>query len=128
MRLLPFLLLTACAAGSAREADLSEELAGRSAGPPQDCITASTGAAWYPAIRSDFWSDAAATRSGNRLAATCPALRPTATLIVEVHGTQYCPGRPFRMVEPGQSIPGRPASSALRRPGAASVSTSGRLS
>ena len=42
----------------------------------------------------------------NRLRATCPALRPTSTLIVEVHGSQYCRGDRFRTIEPGQSIPG----------------------
>ncbi|HEX8573259.1 MAG TPA: hypothetical protein VF759_10965 [Allosphingosinicella sp.] len=106
MRLLPLLLLTACAAGPAGEADLSEELAGRSAGPPQDCVPASTLGNLAPRDSMTL-----AYRSGdtiwlNRLAATCPALRPTSTLIVEAHGSQYCRGDRFRTVEPGQSIPG----------------------
>jgi hypothetical protein len=106
MRLLPCLLLAACAAGPAREADLSEELAGRSAGPPQDCVPASAGAGLAPRDSMTLVYRRGDTIWLNRLAATCPALRPTATLIVELHGSQYCRGDRFRTVEPGQSIPG----------------------
>ena len=43
--LLPLLLLVAaCASGPAGEADLTAELAGRTAGPARDCVPTSTGA------------------------------------------------------------------------------------
>jgi hypothetical protein len=106
MRLLPILLLAACATGSAGEADLSRELAGRSAGPPQDCVPASAGDSL---VARDPWT--LVYRRGdtiwvNRLAAACPGLDRAGTLIVEVHGSQHCRGDPVRAVEAGQSIPG----------------------
>ena len=42
----------------------------------------------------------------NRLEAPCPGLRPLDTLIVEVHGGQYCRGDHIRGLEPGSNIPG----------------------
>jgi hypothetical protein len=107
MRLLPLVLIaSACAAGAAREADLSSELAGRSAGPPQDCVGTSTDAGL--AVRD---SQTLVYRRGdaiwvNRLAAACPGLDPMSTLIVDAHGSQYCRGDPIRAVEAGRSIPG----------------------
>lgn len=107
MRLLPLLILAgACATGSAREADLSEELAGRSAGSPQDCIPVSSGINLAARDSMTLVYHRGDTIWVNRLAAACPALRPTSTLILEVHGSQYCRGDRFRTVEPGQSIPG----------------------
>lgn len=106
MRLLPLLLLAACATGSAREADLSRELAGRTAGPPRDCVPAAAGDSLVP---RDSWT--LVYRRGdtlwvNRLAAACPGLNPMSTLVVEVRGSQHCRGDPLRAVEPGQAISG----------------------
>ena len=107
MRLLPFVLLAAaCATGSAQEADLSSELAGRSAGPEQDCVPASPSANLVARDRQTLVYDGGRTLWVNRLAAACPGLRPTSTLIVDLHGSQYCRGDRFRAVEPGQSIAG----------------------
>ena len=107
MRLLPLLLLAAaCAAGPAREADLAVELAGRTAGPPRDCVTASAGDGLVARDSRTLVYRRGDTLWVNRLAAACPGLDPMSTLIVEVHGSQYCRGDPFRTVEPGRSLPG----------------------
>jgi len=110
MRLLPFLLLaSACAAAGARpgrEADLSLELAGRTAGPPQDCVSASPGDSLAPRDRQTLVYRRGRTIWVNRLADSCPGLDPTSRLIVEVHGSQYCRGDRIRAVEPGLTIPG----------------------
>ena len=106
MRLLPLLLLAACATGSAREADLSGELAGRTAGPPQDCVPASAGDSLVARDSRTIVYRHGDTIWVNRLAAACPGLRPMSTLIVEVHGSNHCRGDPVRAVEPGLSIPG----------------------
>ena len=107
MRLLPLLLLApACAASSAREADLSSDLAGRTAGPPQDCVPASAGDSLVPRDSQTLVYRRGATIWVNRLAAACPGLNEMSTLIVEVHGSSYCRGDPVRAIEPGRSIPG----------------------
>lgn len=107
MRLLPLLLLaSACAASSAREADLSRELAGRTAGPAQNCVPASAGDSLVPRDSQTLVYRRGDTLWVNRLAAACPGLNAMSTLIVEVHGSQYCRGDPIRAVEPGQGIPG----------------------
>lgn len=106
MRLLPLLLLAACATGSAREADLSRELAGRSAGAPQNCVPASAGDSLVARDSRTLVYRRGDTLWVNRLAAACPGLNPMSTLIVDLHGSQYCRGDPVRAVEPGQSIPG----------------------
>ncbi|HEX8262401.1 MAG TPA: hypothetical protein VF547_05960 [Allosphingosinicella sp.] len=107
MRLLPFLLLAAgCATGSAREADLSGELAGRSAGKAEECVPASTGSNLTARDPRTLVYREGGTVWVNRLAADCPGLRESATLIVELHGSRYCRGDRFRTVEPGSSIPG----------------------
>ena len=107
MRLLPLLLLApACAAGSARQADLSLELAGRSAGPAQDCVASSPGANLAARDNRTLVYRRGDTIWVNRLAAACPGLDPMSTLIVDVHGSSHCRGDRFRAVEPGLTVPG----------------------
>jgi hypothetical protein len=107
MRVLTLLFLAAaCATASARDADLSIELAGRAAGPPQDCVPASAGDSLVARDSQTLVYRRGATIWVNRLAAQCPGLEPMSTLIVEVHGSNHCRGDPVRAVEPGQSIPG----------------------
>jgi hypothetical protein len=107
MRLLPVLLLaSACAASTAREADLSTEIEGRRAGNPEDCVSTSTAANLTPRdSRTLVYADGA-TFWVNRLEAACPGLNAMSTLIVEAQGSRYCRGDRIRAVEPGQSIPG----------------------
>jgi len=107
MRLLPLLLLaSACAAGPAPEADLSDELAGRAAGPSQDCVSASPGVNLVARDRQTLVYTQGDTIWVNRLAAAYPGLDPMSTLIVEAQGAQYCRGDRVQGVEPGLSIPG----------------------
>jgi hypothetical protein len=107
MRLLPLLVLTAaCAAGPAREADLSPELAGRTAGPPKDCVPASAGASLVPRDSQTLVYRRGDTIWVNRLAAACAGLDPASTLILDVHGSQHCRGDTVRALEPGRSLPG----------------------
>jgi hypothetical protein len=106
-RLLPLLLASACAAPSAeREADLSGELAGRTAGAPQDCVGASAGSTLAPRDSRTLVYRRGDTLWVNRLAAACPGLDPMSRLVIEVHGSRYCRGDRFRAIEPGLTIPG----------------------
>lgn len=111
MRLLPVLLLVAgCAAtgtdGIGRdERALSEELAGRTPGPPQACIASRQGQSLQIADRQTVVYRDTDTLYVNRLDGECPGFRQLSTLIVEVHGSQYCRGDRVRAVEQG-SIPG----------------------
>lgn len=112
MRLLPLLLiLGACAAPEAgpptrdQEA-LSRDLAGRVAGEPQTCISASSSSSLTIVDRRTLTYRDGRTLWVNRLPAECPGLRPLATLIVEVQGTRYCRSDRVRAVETGSSIPG----------------------
>jgi hypothetical protein len=107
MRLLPFLLLaSACASGSAREADLSGELAGRHPGAPRDCVGTSSATNLTARDSRSLVYSQAGTIWVNRLEAACPGLGPASTLIVDVHGSQYCRGDHFRTLELGRIIPG----------------------
>ena len=106
MRLLPLLLLAACAAGPAGQADLSRELGGRSAGAPQNCVPAAAGDSLVARDSQTLVYRRGDTIWVNRLAAPCPGLNPMSTLVVEVHGSSHCRGDPVRAVEPGRSLPG----------------------
>jgi hypothetical protein len=111
MRLLPLLLLaSACAAGGAGpsggETDLERELAGRTAGEPRDCVTASPGSSLVARGRQTLVYQRGGSIWVNRLAAACPGLGETSQIVIEVHGSRYCRGDPFRVREPGLSIPG----------------------
>lgn len=107
MRLLPVLFLaSACAASSAREADLSNELAGRAAGPPERCVTAS-GANLTARDSRTLVQEQGGVIWVNRLAAACPGLRRTSMLILEPHdGSRFCQGDRFRAAESTGGIPG----------------------
>jgi hypothetical protein len=111
MRLLPLLLLVAaCAATGGRpsesEADLTRELAGRTAGEPRDCVSTSPAATLVARGPQILVYERGDTIWVNRLKAECPGLEELSQLIVEIHGSQYCRGDRFRTREPGMSIPG----------------------
>jgi hypothetical protein len=107
MRLLPILLLaSACAVSSAREADLSPELAGRVPGPPERCVH-SSGANLTARDSATLVHEDGDTIWVNRLRAACPGLRGTSLLIIEPEGaSRYCRGDRFRAAEPTGGIPG----------------------
>jgi hypothetical protein len=113
MRLIPLLLLLAgCAAtdpqaGTRDQEALSRELAGREAGPSDTCIPADSGASGFKIVDSRTLTyERGKTIWVNRLEADCPGLRPLDTLVVELHGSQYCRNDRFRTVSAGSSIPG----------------------
>jgi hypothetical protein len=112
MRLLPFLILAAgCAAtgsdGPTREAQaLGRELEGRSAGAPQACVPTRQAQSLEIVDRQTLVYRDFDTVYVNRLDVGCPGMRPLNTLIVEVHGSQYCRGDRVRAVETGSAIPG----------------------
>lgn len=96
-------LLGASAVSAAPERD---PLAGRTAGKPEECIH--LGFTEGPQIVDQH---TILYRDGRRMWKTgpvsdCPSLRPATTLVVEVFGGQLCHNDHFRVVEPGDIIPG----------------------
>jgi hypothetical protein len=110
MRFLPLLLLFAgCAAIGQREdegSELARQLAGRSAGEAQACVSITQSGPLEIVDSRTIAYRAGSTIYVNRLASNCPGLRPFNALIVEAHGSQYCRGDRVRGLEPGSSIPG----------------------
>jgi hypothetical protein len=86
--------------------ELDRALAGRTAGPPVDCIDPS-----FSHGQQIIDDRTLLYKSGRRvwrndLEAPCPGLRPQAILIVEMHGSQLCRNDLIRATEPGDVIPG----------------------
>lgn len=111
MRLLPLLLVASgCAAAggdpSRGEADLARELAGRTAGEPRDCVSASSGAGLVARGRQTLVYEQGGALWVNRLAAACPGLDEVSQIVIEVHGSQYCRNDHFRARRSGESILG----------------------
>ena len=93
------LLLAGCSATDMHgrdRADLATMLAGRTAGPPQDCVSIEPTTGIRPVDPQTVIVDRGATLYVNHLAGDCGNLQATDTLIVEVHGSQYCRGDHFR--------------------------------
>jgi hypothetical protein len=83
-----------------------DPLAGRVAGPPQDCVSLTQNAS--PTIIDD--RTILYRESGRRIWRTgpvgaCASLRPDAILIVDVFGAQLCRNDRFRTLTPNTSIP-----------------------
>jgi hypothetical protein len=88
------------------ERELAHELAGRTAGTPTDCISASNSDG--PQIidnRTILYRQVGRTVWRNDLEAACPSLAPMNTIIIELHGGQICRHDRFRVLEPGSTIP-----------------------
>ena len=109
--LIPIGLLAGCATVSAdtasQEADLAQELAGRTAGAAAECIDTSSGQALDIASANTLVVRQGRTIWVNRLPSACPGLRPMDQLVVEpaISG-RYCRNDRFRSVQPGSSVPG----------------------
>ena len=104
------LLLAGCSAADMHSRDragLAAQLTGRTAGPPQDCVSIESTSSIRPVDPQTVVIDRGATVYVNHLAGTCGNLEPTDTLIVDVHGSQYCRGDHFRS-RPfgGSAVPG----------------------
>lgn len=109
--LLPLLLLAAgCVAPDSRGSDetaaFERELAGRVAGSTETCIPTSQGANLRIVDGRTLVYEQGRTLWVNRLDSPCPGMRPMDTLIVELHGSQYCRGDHFRSTSTGNTIPG----------------------
>jgi hypothetical protein len=109
--LLPLLIVAGCAApetrGPTRESEaLQRDLAGRTAGASTSCIPATGNQGLTIVDPRTLAYDQGRTIWVNRLEADCPGMRPMDTLIVELHGSQYCRGDHFRATSTGNTIPG----------------------
>jgi hypothetical protein len=82
----------------------SDPLAGRVAGPPQDCIDASVGGPTIIDGHSVIYGLSARTLYRAEVE-SCPSLRPFTTLVVEMFGSRLCRNDRFRVLEPNSSIP-----------------------
>jgi hypothetical protein len=98
------LLLALAATGSVAAKD--DPLAGRVAGKPVTCIDLTSTrnvnivdehTILYSGTGRQIW------RTGPT--GSCPALRPLATIAVQVYGAQLCRNDMFRVFEPGTVIP-----------------------
>lgn len=101
--------IAGCAPASiapAPDDSLARELTGRVAGQAQTCINTVPNQGLRVIDPRTVATDRGPTLWINRLAASCPALSPFNTVIVEVHGAQYCRGDHVRGLEPGGIIPG----------------------
>lgn len=86
---------------------VAEETAGRTAGPPQSCISTSPQEGLRILDAATLAYGHGRTMYVNNLGGACPGLEPTATLIVEPGiGGQYCRGDRVRGREIGANIPG----------------------
>jgi hypothetical protein len=106
--LVPFALAATLVA--ARDDPVGKELAGRVAGKPVTCITASTTSG--PIIldnRTIMYREGAGRRIWiNRPRGQCAGLRQPATLIVQLFGSNVCRNDRFQVLEWGSSIPSAP--------------------
>lgn len=110
MRTLPFvvsLMVAACAGPVVPPGDASASVtAGRVAGKGQSCISSQTSEGLHAIDSATLAYGSGSTIYINRLGYSCPGLRDLSTIIVEVHGGQYCRGDHIRALEPGSIIPG----------------------
>lgn len=86
--------------------DLAALIGDRVAGPPQDCIPATSieGPTIIDSRRLAYRT--AGRLYVNELTAACPSLRPLNTVVIEINGAQICRNDRFRAIEPGVSVPG----------------------
>ena len=111
-RLLLSLALAGCATTGpsdwqAREqAALDRELAGRTAGEPESCITAHTSLSLSATGTGKFIYREGRTIWINQPLHECRNVSRLDTLIIEMNGSRYCRGDRVRAVESGGSIPG----------------------
>jgi len=99
--------LAGLAGAAAPAAPREDPLAGRVAGKAVDCVDRSqVGGPDIVDNRTILYRQSLKRIWRNDLEGACPGLRPAATLIVEVYGSQLCSGDRFQAHEPGSVIPG----------------------
>jgi hypothetical protein len=92
--------------GASPRGQLAQQLANRTAGPPQACVVAQSGRNLVATDPATIVYDTGSTIYVNRLAASCPGLRELSTIVVlSSTGGQYCRGDRFRAREQGSAIP-----------------------
>jgi hypothetical protein len=107
--LILILLLAGCAALPRDRTggdSLERELAGRRAGDARACVSAGPQQYLVVARRRAVVLRRGDTVWVNRLSDSCPGMDMFGTLIVDVHGGQYCRGDRVRSLSAGSSIPG----------------------
>jgi len=87
-------------------ADLAQALAGRIAGRQQTCVPTQSTNNLRVIDAATIGYGSGSTIYINQLGGPCPGARELSTIIVEVHGSEYCRGDRFRTVEVAGSIPG----------------------
>lgn len=85
---------------------LADEIKGLTPGAPVNCISANTGNGPQIIDKDTVLYREGRTVYRNELVGQCRGLEPGNTMIVEINGGQICHNDKFRVVEPGQSIPG----------------------
>ena len=85
---------------------LAAALRDRTPGAPVNCIHASSVSGPEIIDRDTVLYQEGRTVWRNELATECRALEAGNTMVIEVNGGQLCNNDRFRMVEPGQGIPG----------------------
>lgn len=89
------------------QAALERELAGRTAGEPESCVSWRSTQSLHATGTGQFVYRDGSTIYVNRPFHECRGFRPTDTLIVELRGgSRYCRGDQVRSVRPGSSIAG----------------------
>jgi endonuclease YncB( thermonuclease family) len=108
LALLPALvvLLTGCTVAQPGRDEFAAATAGRTAGPPENCVPIESQQALHVVDRQTLAVEVGRTTWINRLEAPCPGLDPSSTLVTETWGGRYCRGDHVRSVTPGMSIPG----------------------
>jgi hypothetical protein len=112
--ILPALALIGCTASAEYQSstvaradrELADELKGLTPGAPVSCINASSTNGPQIIDKDTMLYRSGRTVYRNELPAECRGLEPGNTLIIEVNGGQVCSNDKFRVLEPGQSIPG----------------------
>jgi hypothetical protein len=99
-------LLAGCTVAEPGRDEVAAATAGRTAGPPENCVPIESQQPLHVLDRQTLAVDIGRTTWINRLQAPCPGLDASATLVTETWGGRYCRGDHVRSISPGMSIPG----------------------
>jgi hypothetical protein len=94
------------ASADRNQEQFSRELAGRVAGPAQECVPIQQAENLRIVDQRTLAYGTGRTLWVNRLESDCPGMQAMDRLIVDVHGSEYCRHDHFRSVGFSGSIPG----------------------
>ncbi len=107
---IPVLMLALCGCAPqspvAVQSPLPQMLAGLTAGAPRNCIPTQTMSGLQLVDDNTVTMRLGNKLWVNHLRASCNVGNGFKTIVIDVHGGQYCRNDFFRLVEPGSSIPG----------------------